>query len=439
MSGIVAIIGRPNVGKSTLFNRLIEERKAIVDDRPGVTRDRNHGVCEWNGRRFSVIDTGGYVAETEDVFELGIRKQVEIALEEADVLLFVVDVKTGLTFQDEAVAELLRLRQKEKVVLVANKVDNSERDLLAAEFYTLGFEHQFHISAMSGSGTGDLLDRVVELLPPETEEPLTLDIPKIAIVGRPNVGKSSFVNALLGKEANLVTPIAGTTRDTVYTRYNAFGFDYYLVDTAGLRRTAKMRQAGDPIEFYSTIRTLKAVQECDVALLLISAETGIEAQDLNVLSVVERHRKGLVILVNKWDLLKKEPNADVQMIQAVQERIAPLTGIPIVLTSATEKIRLLKALELAKQVYENRNKRIPTHELNQALLPIIEQTPPASQRGRLIRIKFVTQVEAKSPTFIFFANHPTLVQESYRRFLEKQIRMLYGFEGWPINIFFKEK
>ncbi len=437
IDGIVAIVGRPNVGKSTLFNRLIEERKAIVDDQPGVTRDRNYGLGTWNGRMFSLIDTGGYIPESSDVFDAAIREQVEIALAEADVIIFVVDVMEGLTPFDQELLSIIRKGQHGNVLVAANKADNYKRELLAAEFYALGLQEVFAISAMSGSGTGELLDRMVDLLPGHPVAVFEPGIPKLAIVGRPNVGKSSFVNALLGRNNNIVTPIAGTTRDSIATRYNAFGLDFYLVDTAGLRRKARVK---DNVEFYSTLRTLRAIEECDVALLMLDGQQGIEAQDLSILSTLQRLRKGIVILVNKWDLVEKTATIDREYRKRVDERIAPLSHIPILFVSATEKTRLIKALQMAQTVYADKRRTVPTHKLNKIMLPLIVQTPPASQRGRLVRIKFVSQAkDAPSPTFLFFCNEPRLVQENYKRFLENKIRENFGFDGWPINIYFKEK
>jgi GTP-binding protein len=436
MHGIVAIVGRPNVGKSTLFNRLIAERRAIVDDIPGVTRDRIWGKSHWNGKEFYVVDTGGYIPESSDVFAAAIREQVEIALEDADVVIFVVDVLAGVVPFDEAVADLLRKRGGSRVIVAANKSDNFQREALSAEFYALGLSPIIPISAISGSGTGDLLDAVVARLPAIADEIPNDPIARIAIVGRPNVGKSSLVNALIGRTENIVTPIAGTTRDSIYTRYQQFGYDFWLIDTAGLRRKAKI---SDNIEFYSTLRTIKAIEDCDVAMLMIDAQTGIEAQDLAILRLIEQRHKGIVILINKWDLIEKKGNIDFILRKQVEARIAPLTDVPIILISATEKIRILKALEAAQQVFKELRRKIPTRELNEILLPIINQTPPPSDRGKLVRIRFITQVTAAAPTFLFFANHPKLVVESYKRFLEKQLRQHFGFSGCPVRIFFRQK
>jgi GTPase len=435
MSGIVAIIGRPNVGKSTLFNRLIAARKAIVDDESGVTRDRHYGVCEWNGVRFTVIDTGGYVHESDDVFEKAIREQVLIAMEEADMLLFMVDSLVGVMTLDEEFANIVR-RSKKPVLLVANKADNFERSDLVYEFYELALGEVFAISSLNGAGTGDLMDHIVATLPADKPEPTVADVPKFAIVGRPNVGKSSLVNALLGKDQNIVTPISGTTRDSIYTRYTAFGLDLYLVDTAGLRRKAKVHEN---IEFYSTLRSIKAIEECDVAILLIDATQGMEAQDLHILSNVNANGKGLVILVNKWDLVPKETNTARDYEAVIMERIAPMSNVPVIFGSALEKQRILKALEVAVEVYHEKEKKIPTSELNEVMQAAWNAHRPAAIRGKLIRIKYVTQIPANIPTFLFFCNHPKLIQENYKRYLENQLRDAFGFKGVPINVFFRQK
>lgn len=435
MSGIVAIIGRPNVGKSTLFNRLIAAREAIVDDVSGVTRDRHYGISEWNGVRFTVIDTGGYVPESEDVFEKAIREQVHIAMEEADVLLFVVDALVGVVSLDQEFANIVR-RSKKPVFLVANKADNYERADLVYEFYELALGEVFSISALNGTGTGDLLDTIVEALPEDKPEPTMADVPKFAIVGRPNVGKSSLVNALLGKDQNIVTPISGTTRDSIYTRYTAFGLDLYLIDTAGLRKKAKVHEN---IEFYSTLRSIKAIEECDVAILLLDATLGIDAQDLNILSNITSNQKGVVILVNKWDLMEKETNTARDMEKVILERIAPLSNVPIIFGSALEKQRILKALEVAVEVYHEKQKKITTSDLNEVMQAAWNAHRPAAIRGKIIRIKYVTQVPASVPTFLFFCNHPKLIQESYKRYLENQLRDHFGFKGSPVNIFFRQK
>ncbi|HHG84306.1 MAG TPA: ribosome biogenesis GTPase Der [Bacteroidetes bacterium] len=435
MSGIIAIIGRPNVGKSTLFNRLISERKAIVDNQSGVTRDRHYGVSEWNGVTFSVIDTGGYVPDSEDTFEVAIREQVHIAMEEADLLLFMVDVVAGIMPLDEAFAGIVRHSNK-PVFLVANKADNTERLHMSYEFYELSMGTVFPISSTNGAGTGDLLDEVVKSLPEEKSEPLEVSIPKFAIVGRPNAGKSSLVNALLGTEQNIVTPISGTTRDSIYTRYRAFDKDLYLIDTAGLRRKAKVREN---IEFYSTLRAIRAIEECDVAILMVDATMGMEAQDLNILSTITTNSKGLVIVVNKWDLMEKETNTARDYEAMIAERIAPLSGVPVIFGSATEKQRILKVLEEAIEVYSEKNKKISTSVLNEVMQEVWARHRPAAQRGKFIRIKYVTQIPASVPTFLFFVNHPKLIQENYKRYLENQIRERFGFKGVPLNIFFRDK
>ncbi|MEM7375505.1 MAG: ribosome biogenesis GTPase Der [Bacteroidota bacterium] len=435
MSNVVAIIGRPNVGKSTLFNRLVEERQAIVDDMSGVTRDRNYGKGEWNGREFTVIDTGGYVADSEDIFEAAIREQVHIAMEEADVLVFMVDARAGILPLDEVFANHVRKSPK-KVLVAANKVDSTKQAHDLFEFYALGLDQVFAISAANGGGTGELLDEIVSLLPEEGENEEEEGIPRFAIVGRPNVGKSSLINALIGKTAQIVTPIAGTTRDSADTRFQAFGKDLILVDTAGLRRKAKIKEN---VEFYSTLRTVKAIESCHVAILMLDASLGIEAQDLAIFSLIQKNRKGVVILVNKWDLLTKETNTARDYQAKILERIAPFSDVPILFVSVNEKQRLLKALEVATQVYDNRQKQVSTSELNEVMLAAVARHHPPSHRGRIIRIKYITQIPASTPTFLFFTNHPQHVKESYRRYLENQLRDHFGFTGVPINIFFRKK
>ncbi len=435
MAGIVAIVGRPNVGKSTLFNRLVEERQAIVDNLSGVTRDRNYGQAQWNGRTFNIIDTGGYVPDSEDVFEKAIREQVHIAMEEADILLFMVDVQAGLTPLDRSFANMIR-RQSHKVIMAANKVDsNAQRDD-AYEFYELGLGDLFSISAMSGAGTGDLLDAIVEALPPDQEEEDLEGIPKFAVVGRPNVGKSSMVNALIGQNVNIVTPIAGTTRDSIDTRFNAFGQDIILIDTAGLRRKSRIQEN---IEFYSTLRTVKAIESCDVAILLIDATLGIESQDLFILGLAQKQKKGVVIVVNKWDLVEKETQTALQFEKVIRKKTAPFTDLPIVFTSAITKKRLLKALELGQHVYGNLKRKIPTAKLNEVMLKAIERHHPPTHRGMIVRIKYVTQVPGKNPTFLFFTNHPNHIKESYKRYLENKLRENFDFTGVPMNLFFRKK
>lgn len=435
MSGIVAIVGRPNVGKSTLFNRLTEERSAIVDDMSGVTRDRNYGKVEWNGREFTVIDTGGYVSDSDNVFEKAIREQVHIAMEEADLLVFMVDVRVGILPLDEEFCQIIRKSQK-KVLLAANKADSAKQYPDIVEFYNLGLGEILPVSAATGSGTGELLDEIVLGLPEEIPSTLEEGVPKFAIIGRPNVGKSSLVNALIGQEVNIVTPIAGTTRDSVHTRYQGFGQDVFLIDTAGLRKRAKVKEN---IEFYSTLRTVRAVEECDIALLMLDATQGIESQDMNILSMILKHKKGLVILVNKWDLMTKETNTARDFEKKILERVAPFTDVPIVFVSAKDKQRLIKALEVAKEVYDNKQRQVSTSELNEVMLDAIARHHPPSIKGRIIRIKYVTQIPARVPTFLFFTNHPEHVLESYQRYLENQLRQHFTFTGVPMYLFFRKK
>lgn len=435
MSGIVAIVGRPNVGKSTLFNRLIEDRQAIVDDASGITRDRNYGVGNWTGVDFTVIDTGGYVPQSEDVFEKAIREQVHIAMEEADVLLFMVDAHAGLVPMDSVFANLLR-KSKKKIIVASNKVDSGKRMSDLYEFYELGLGEVIPISAANGSGTGELLDAVVELLPEDKPIEDNEGIPKFAVVGRPNVGKSSMVNAFLGRNANIVTPIAGTTRDSVDTRFTAFDQDLILIDTAGLRKKAKVQEN---IEFYSTLRTFRAIENCDVAMLLLDATLGIESQDLAILSLILKNKKGLVILVNKWDLIEKETHSARDFERKIKEKIAPFSDVPIVFVSAVTKQRLLKGLEAAKAVYENKERKINTSELNEVMLDAVAKHHPPTSRGRVVRIKYVTQIPASVPTFLFFTNHPQHILESYKRYLENKLREKYDFSGVPLNIFFRKK
>lgn len=433
MANIVAIVGRPNVGKSTLFNRLTESRKAIVDEVSGVTRDRHYGRGEWNGKEFIVIDTGGYVNGTEDVFNEEIRKQVLIALEECSVILFMVDVTTGITDLDDDVASILR-KVKKKIFVVANKVDHSGKVIDAYEFYNFGFGEVYTMSANNGSGTGELLDDMVECfekVPLENTE----GIPRISIVGRPNVGKSSIINAFLNQERNIVTDISGTTRDTLDTRYRAFNHDFILVDTAGVRKKKKVKD----LEFYSVIRTFRAIEESDVCILMIDATLGIESQDLNIFNLIQKGRKGIVIVINKWDLIEKDSNTINEYTKVIHEKIAPFTDIPIVFTSAIEKQRILKALELAVEVHENRIKKIPTSKLNDILLPIIDAVPPPSHRNKFIKIKYITQIPTHTPAFAFYCNHPDHVKEHYKRFLENKIREHFGFSGVPIGIFMRQK
>lgn len=435
MSAIVAIVGRPNVGKSTLFNRLTDSRKAIVDEMAGVTRDRHYGKSEWNGREFTVIDTGGYIHGSEDVFEGEIRKQVELAIEEANVILFVLDVTIGLTEMDKVVAQLLR-KSKKDVFVVSNKVDNNDRITLSSEFYALGLGEVYSISSMNGSGTGELLDEVVRHLPEPVEEEV-IDIPKFAIVGRPNVGKSSFLNALLGTERNIVTPISGTTRDTIHTRYTKFNHDFYLVDTAGVRKKSKVHE---DVEFYSVMRSIRAVEDCDVCLLMLDATLGFESQDMNIFHLAERNRKGVIILVNKWDLIEEKGNNSIKAYEEViRQKIAPFKDVPILFISALTKQRILKALEEAVKVFENRTRRVKTSKLNEVMLPIIESNPPPAIKGKYIRIKFATQLPTHAPSFAFFCNLPQYINDPYKRFIENKLRENFEFTGVPIQIFFRKK
>ena len=435
MSNIVAIVGRPNVGKSTLFNRLIGKRRAIVNEESGVTRDRNYGKSEWNGKEFSVIDTGGYVCNSEDIFEEEINKQVLLAIYEADVILFMVDTETGITDLDQNFARLLRNINK-PVYVVANKVDNSEQLYDAQEFYRLGIgEELFCISSMSGSGTGDLLDKIVSHFQESTVED-TDHLPRITIVGRPNVGKSSTINALLGQERNIVTDIAGTTRDTLNTRYTQFGYDFVLVDTAGVRKKAKVNE---DVEFYSVMRSIRAIEDSDVCLLLLDATRGMEAQDLNIFHLIERNQKGVVIVVNKWDLIEKDNKTLLQYENDIREKISPFRDVDIIFASALTKQRLLKALETALRVYENRQQKIKTSELNKVMLEAIENYPPPATKGKFVKIKYVAQLPTHAPSFAFYCNLPQYVREPYKRFLENKIRENWDFKGVPMQIFMRKK
>lgn len=435
MSNIVAIVGRPNVGKSTLFNRLIEERKAIVDETSGVTRDRQYGHSNWNGKQFSVIDTGGYVMGGDDTFEVEIRKQVQLAIDEADVILFLVDTKEGLTPMDEDVAEMLR-KCKKKVILVANKVDTSERLNSIGEFYSLGLGEPIPIAGITGSGTGELLDLLVKDFK-EVELDSTDDLPKITIVGRPNVGKSSFINTITNQERNIVTPIAGTTRDSIYTHYNLFGFDFNFVDTAGLRKKQKV---SDDLEFYSVLRSIRAIETADVCILMLDASQGLEQQDLNIFSLIQRNHKGVVIVVNKWDLIEKQTNTHKEFEELIRSRIAPFDDVPIIFTSVLNKQRIFKVLEEAKKVYECRSRKISTSELNDALLPIVkEQNPPPSVKGKWVKIKYITQLPTAYPQFVFFCNLPQYIRDPYKRYVENRMREMWDFKGVPIDIFFRCK
>ena len=434
MSAIVAIVGRPNVGKSTFFNRLIQRREAIVDSISGVTRDRHYGKTDWNGRDFSVIDTGGYVVGSDDIFEQEIDKQVNLAVEEADAIIFVVDVENGILGMDEDVADLLR-KSKKPVFLAVNKVDSAKRMLDATEFYSLGFEQIFPISAINGSGTGDLLDAVVAVLP-EKEEREDNQLPRFAVVGRPNAGKSSFINALIGEDRYIVTNIAGTTRDAIDTKYNRFGFEFNLVDTAGIRRKAKVKE---DLEFYSVMRSVRAIEHSDVCILLIDATRGFEGQDANIFWLAERNRKGIVILVNKWDLVEKQTNTAKDFEARIRKEIAPFTDVPIIFISALTKQRIYKAIEKAVEVYNNRSQRVKTSELNDYMLPIIEATPPPAIKGKYIKIKYCMQLPTELPQFVFFANLPQYVKDPYRRFIENKLRERFNFEGVPLDIYFRQK
>ncbi len=434
MSSTVAIVGRPNVGKSTFFNRMLHLRKAIVDETSGVTRDRHYGKSDWNGKEFTLIDTGGYVANSTDIFETAIREQVKIAIEEADVILFLVDVMTGITDLDESIAKILR-KENPKVFVVVNKVDNIKRHHDIHEFHRLGLGDLFPVSSISGSGTGDLLDEVVKLIddtPPKDE----LDIPKIGIIGRPNVGKSTLVNALIGNERNIVTDIPGTTRDTIYTYYNKFNHEFYLVDTAGLRKKAKVR---DNIEFYSVMRTIKAIENSDICLLLIEAHEDMNAQDLNILHLVQKNNKGLMILANKWDLVEKDQNTMVAFEKKIKDKMEPFTDVPVIFTSALNKQRIQQVLETAERVYVNRNRRVSTSKLNDVLQDAVETYRPPMVRGRHIKIKYVTQLKTRYPAFAFFCNHPDFVKDSYKRYLENTIRKHFDFSGVPFKMYFRKK
>ncbi|WP_185215913.1 ribosome biogenesis GTPase Der [Sphingobacterium mizutaii] len=433
MANIVAIVGRPNVGKSTLYNRLTESRKAIVDDYSGVTRDRHYGQAEWIGKKFTVIDTGGFVHGSDDVFEAAIREQVLIAIDEASVILFVVDVTTGVTDLDDEIANMLR-RSKKPVYVVANKVDSAKQTHDSAEFYSFGLGEIFNISSMTGSGTGELLDEVVSNF--ENEEEDDTELPKFTIVGRPNVGKSSLTNALLGKERNIVTPIAGTTRDSIRIHYNQFGHEFLMVDTAGLRRKSKVNE---DIEFYSVMRTIKALEDSDVVILMIDAKVGIEAQDINIFHLAEKNKKGIVILVNKWDTIEKDHKTAKEFEQAIKNKIAPFTDVPILFTSVTEKQRIFKTVETAMEVYNNKTKKIPTSKLNDVMLEIIERYPPPATKGKFIKIKYVTQLPGRSPMFAFFCNLPQYIKDPYKRFIENKLRENFDFSGVPIQIFFRQK
>ena len=437
MGNLVAIVGRPNVGKSTLFNRLTKSRKAIVSEEAGTTRDRQYGKCEWNGREFSVVDTGGWVVNSDDIFEEEIRKQVIIATEEADLVLFLVDINTGLTDWDEDVALILR-KAKLPVILVANKADNFDQYFEAAEFYKLGLGDPICISSATGSGTGDLLDIIIDKLKSDGGEMVEEGIPRFAVVGRPNAGKSSIINAFIGEDRHIVTEIAGTTRDSIYTRYDKFGFDFYLVDTAGIRRKNKVTE---DLEFYSVMRSIRAIENSDVCILMLDATRGIEAQDMNIFQLIQKNNKSLVVVVNKWDLVENKDQVVVKTFEnAIRERMAPFTDFPIIFASALTKQRIFKVLETAKQVYLNRTAKVGTSKLNEVMLPLIEAFPPPSVKGKYIKIKYCTQVpNTQIPTFVFYANLPQYVKEPYRRFLENKIRENWQMTGCPINVFIRQK
>lgn len=434
MSNIVAIVGRPNVGKSTLFNRLTGERAAIVDSVSGVTRDRHYGKSDWNGVEFSVIDTGGVVVGSDDVFEDAIHKQVALALEEADVIIFMVDVKDGISPLDEDVADMVR-RSPKKVFLVVNKVDNIKRYSESVEFYALGYEKIYEISAINGSGTGDLLDDIMLEFSVEGQEDVP-DLPKIAFVGRPNVGKSSMINALLGNERNIVTPIPGTTRDSIYTRYNTFGFDFLLVDTAGLRKKGKV---SEDIEFYSVMRSIRAIENSDICVVMLDATQGIESQDINIFGLAQKNHKGIVIVVNKWDLVEKETNTHKEFEELIRSRIQPFTDVPIIFTSVINKQRIHKTLETARDVHKARSQNVTTRKLMDIMLPIVTDNPPPAVKGKFIKVKYITQLKLAYPAFVFFCNLPQYVTEPYRRFVENRLREEFNFHGVPIEIYFRQK
>ena len=432
---LVAIVGRPNVGKSTLFNRLVGQRQAIVDETAGTTRDRHYGKTDWNGKEFSEIDTGGYTVNSEDIFEDEIRRQVMLAIEEADLILFLVEVRTGITDLDMMMADILR-RSGKKVLLVCNKVDTYDLIYYSHEFHSLGLGEPFCISSMSGSGTGDMMDAILANLPEDTSAEYDAPLPRITIVGRPNVGKSSMTNALLGTERNIVTNVAGTTRDSIHTRYNMYGMDFYLVDTAGMRKKGKVTE---DLEFYSVMRSIRAIENSDVCVLMLDAEQGIESQDLNIHNLIVRNRKGCVVVVNKWDLVEKDSNTMKVWREFLEKKLAPFSDIPIIFTSVINKQRILDVLQAAIRVYEARKRRISTSELNDFFLPLIENYPPAATKGKYIKIKYVTQLPPPTPQFAFFVNLPQYIKESYRRFLENKLREQWDFSGGPIQIYFRQK
>ena len=432
---LVAIVGRPNVGKSTLFNRLVGQRQAIVDETAGTTRDRHYGKTDWNGKEFSIIDTGGYTVNSDDVFEEEIRRQVMLAIDEADLILFLVEVRTGITDLDMMMADILR-RSGKKVMLVCNKVDTYDLIYFSHEFHSLGLGEPFCISSMSGSGTGDMMDAILANLPEDTSAEYDASLPRITIVGRPNVGKSSMTNALLGQERNIVTNVAGTTRDSIHTRYNMYGMDFYLIDTAGMRKKGKVTE---DLEFYSVMRSIRAIENSDVCVLMLDAEQGIEAQDLNIHNLIVRNRKGCVIVVNKWDLVEKDSNTMKVWREFLEKKLAPFSDIPIVFTSVINKQRILDVLQTAIRVYQSRKRRISTSELNDFFLPLIENYPPPATKGKYIKIKYVTQLPTPTPQFAFFVNLPQYIKESYRRFLENKLREQWDFSGVPIQIYFRQK
>ena len=432
---LVAIVGRPNVGKSTLFNRLVGQRQAIVDETAGTTRDRHYGKTDWNGKEFSVIDTGGYTVNSEDIFEDEIRRQVMLAIDEADLILFLVEVRTGITDLDMMMADILR-RSGKRVMLVCNKVDTYDLIYYSHEVHSLGLGEPFCISSMSGSGTGDMMDAILANLPDDTTAEYDASLPRIAIVGRPNVGKSSMTNALLGQERNIVTNVAGTTRDSIHTRYNMYGMDFYLIDTAGMRKKGKVTE---DLEFYSVMRSIRAIENSDVCVLMLDAEQGIESQDLNIHNLIVRNRKGCVIVVNKWDLVEKDSNTMKVWREFLEKKLAPFSDIPIIFTSVINKQRILDVLQNAIRVYQSRKRRISTSELNDFFLPLIENYPPAATKGKYIKIKYVTQLPTPTPQFAFFVNLPQYIKESYRRFLENKLREEWDFSGVPIQIYFRQK
>ncbi len=434
MKHIVAIVGRPNVGKSTLFNRLIKQRHAIVDAVSGVTRDRHYGKSEWNGKQFSVIDTGGYSMGSDDYFEEEIRKQVQLAIEEADIIIFMVDVESGITAMDNEVANILRSVNKPKLVVV-NKVDNAMRQADATEFYSLGLGDYYNLSSINGSGTGELLDDLVKLLP-ETEAAEENELPRFAVVGRPNAGKSSFINALIGEERNIVTDIAGTTRDAIDTKYNRFGFEFNLIDTAGIRKKSKVKEN---LEFYSVMRAVRSIENCDVTILIVDATRGFEGQDQNIFWLAEKNKKGVVVLVNKWDLIEKDHKTTKKFEEKIRQEMAPFNDVPIVFISALTKQRLFKAIETAVEVFENRKRRIPTSKLNETMLDIVKRNPPPAIKGKYVKIKYCMQLPTATPQFVFFANLPQYIKDPYKRFVENKLREVYNYNGVPIVIYFRQK